>query len=48
MATVSDLEIKNDDVVYMVFPKENGSGWEDVNIETFSAEQTVHMVTEGN
>ena len=33
LATVSDQEIKNDDVVYMCFPKENGSGFEDPNAD---------------
>jgi hypothetical protein len=34
LATVSDQEIKNDDVVYMVFQKETGSGWEDLQVDT--------------
>lgn len=36
LATISDQEIKNDDVVYMVFAKENGSGFEDINAEVFA------------
>ena len=34
-ATVSDQELKNDDVIYMVFAKENGPGWEDILVENF-------------
>jgi hypothetical protein len=33
LATVSDMEIKNDDVVYMCFPKENGGGFEEPNAD---------------
>jgi hypothetical protein len=33
LATISDQEIKNDEVIYMVFAKENGGGWEDVQVE---------------
>lgn len=33
LATVSDQEVKNDDVVYLVFAKEGSGGWEDVNVE---------------
>lgn len=33
MATISDQEIKNEDIVYMVFVKESGSGFEDINVE---------------
>ena len=33
-ATISDQEIKNDDVVYFVFVKETGSGFEDIQCET--------------
>jgi hypothetical protein len=32
---VSDQEVKNDDVVYMVFQKETGTGWEDLQVDTF-------------
>ena len=33
MATVSDQEIKNDDIVYMVFVKETGSGFEEIAVD---------------
>ena len=33
LATISDQEIKNDEVIYMVFAKENGGGWEDLQVE---------------
>ena len=33
LSTLSDQEIKNDDVVYMVFTKENGSGWEELHVD---------------
>jgi len=33
LATISDQEIKNDDVVYYVFQKEGGGGWEEINCE---------------
>lgn len=36
LATLSDQEIKNDDVIYMIFIKENGSGWEEVHVEEFN------------
>ena len=32
-ATVSDQEVKNDDIVYMVFPKEAGGGFEDIQAD---------------
>ena len=36
-ATVSDQEIKNDDVIYMVFQKEGpGGGWEGVQVDTLA------------
>eukprot|EP01041_Mallomonas_annulata_P000706 gene706-1358_t len=35
LATVSDQEIKNDDVIYMVFLKESGTGWEDLQVDSF-------------
>mmetsp|Transcript_35579 Transcript_35579/g.36274 ORF Transcript_35579/g.36274 Transcript_35579/m.36274 type:complete len:107 (+) Transcript_35579:136-456(+) len=35
LATISDQEIKNDDVMYMVFSKESGSGWEDLQVDSF-------------
>ena len=34
MATVSDQEIKNDDVIYMVFAKEGTGGWEELQVDT--------------
>ena len=34
MSTLSDCEIKNDDVVYMIFAKENGGGWEELQVES--------------
>ena len=35
LATVSDQEIHNDDVVYMVFAKEGaGGGWEELQADT--------------
>lgn len=33
LATLSDQEIKNDDIVYMVFTKESGGGWEDIQAD---------------
>ena len=33
LATVSDQEIKSDDVVYMMFTKDNG-GWEELSADT--------------
>lgn len=35
MATVSDQEVKNDDVLYFVFAKESG-GWEELQVETLT------------
>jgi hypothetical protein len=37
MATVSDQEIHNDDVVYMVFAKETGGGWEELQVDVFTS-----------
>ena len=37
LATVSDQEIKNDDIVYMLFPKESGGGFEEISVEAFTA-----------
>ena len=34
LATVSDQEIKNDDVIYMVFAKEGTGGWEELQVDT--------------
>eukprot|EP01032_Pedospumella_encystans_P007497 gene7497-8992_t len=36
LATLSDQEIQNDDVVYMVFAKENGVGWEELQADVFT------------
>lgn len=36
LATVSDQEIKNDDVLYLVFAKENGGGFEELVVETLA------------
>jgi len=33
LATISDQEIKSDDVVYFVLQKEGGGGFEDINAE---------------
>lgn len=30
---MSDQEIKNDDILYMVFAKEVGGGWEDLQVD---------------
>jgi len=37
MASVSDQEIHNDDIVYMVFAKETGGGWEELQVDVFAA-----------
>lgn len=37
LATISDQEIKTDDVVYMVFAKETGGGWEELQVDNISA-----------
>ena len=36
LATLSDQEIHNDDIVYMVFTKENGVGWEELQADVFT------------
>lgn len=36
MATVSDQEVKNDDILYFLFTKDSGGGWEDIQVESFS------------
>ena len=36
MATVSDQEVKNDDILYFLFTKEGSGGWEDIQVESFS------------
>jgi hypothetical protein len=35
-ASVSDQEVQNDDVVYMVFTKENGVGFEDIQVDVLT------------
>ena len=45
MATISDQEIKNDEVIYMVFGREGGGGWEDLQVEAllpFGEENVEH------
>ena len=37
LATMSDQEIHNDDVVYMVFAKETGVGWEELQADVFTS-----------
>ena len=34
LATVSDQEIKDDEVVYMIFAREGGGGWEELQVDT--------------
>jgi hypothetical protein len=44
LASVSDQQIQNDDVVYMIFTKENGVGWEEINADVltvFGEEQPI-------
>lgn len=36
LASVSDQEIKSDDIVYMVFAKESGGGWEELQVDNIS------------
>jgi hypothetical protein len=36
MATVSDQEVKNDDILYFLFTKDSGGGWEEIQVEAFS------------
>lgn len=36
LATISDQEINNDDIVYMLLTKENGVGWEELQVEVFN------------
>jgi hypothetical protein len=43
LASISDQEIRNDDIVYMVFQKEVGGGWEEIQADTlvsFGDDQT--------
>jgi len=37
LATVSDQEIKSDDIIYMCFPKEGSAGFEEISVEQFVA-----------
>ncbi len=37
LATISDQEIQNDDVIYMLFAKEVGGGWEDLQVDVLSS-----------
>jgi hypothetical protein len=37
LASISDQEIKNDDVVHMVFAKEVGGGWEELQVDNYSS-----------
>ncbi len=37
LASVSDQEIKSDDIVYMVFAKESGGGWEELQVDNISS-----------
>lgn len=37
LATVSDQEIRNDDVIFMAFAKETGTGFEEVQVDTLTA-----------
>eukprot|EP01038_Epipyxis_sp_PR26KG_P016722 gene16722-22876_t len=36
LATISDQEVVNDEVIYFVFAKETGGGWEEVNADTLT------------
>ena len=49
LATISDQEIKNDEVIYMIFAKEGG-GWEDLQIEAllpFGDDNNEHVGSSG-
>lgn len=35
-ASVSDQEVQNDDVVYMVYSKENGVGFEEIQADVLA------------
>jgi hypothetical protein len=35
MATVSDQEVKNDDILYFIFAKESG-GWEELQVDSLT------------
>ena len=36
LATVSDQEVHTDDVIYMVFAKEVGGGWEELQVDVLT------------
>jgi hypothetical protein len=36
LATVSDQEVHTDDMIYMVFAKETGGGWEEPQADTLT------------
>jgi hypothetical protein len=36
LATISDQDIKNDDVLYMVLPKDGGGGYEEIQADTLT------------
>lgn len=36
LATISDQEVRSDDIVYMVFQKEVGGGWEELQVDMLS------------
>ena len=36
LATVSDMEIKTDDIAYMCFPKEHGGGFEEPSADVLA------------
>lgn len=50
LATISDQEIKTDDIVYMVFAKETGGGWEELQVDQISGfgEDTSTGMSGGN
>lgn len=35
-ATISDQEVKNDDIVYMVFAKDTGAGFEEIQADSLA------------
>lgn len=37
LATVSDQEIKTDDIVYMIFAKDGGGGWEELQVDQLAS-----------
>lgn len=36
LASISDQEIKTDDVIYMAFAKEIGGGYEEIQVDNFA------------